>query len=58
MGAACSCQLLSEAPPCLAILAFQLNNDMTHLQGQRLEAALGQLAEEVREHWSSRRTTT
>ena len=30
-------------------LASQLNDDVTHLQGQRIEAVLGQLAGEVRE---------
>jgi TIR domain/SEC-C motif len=30
-------------------LASQLNDDLTHLQGQRIEAVLGQLTEEVRE---------
>jgi len=30
-------------------LANQLNHDVTHLQGQRIEAVLGQLADEVRE---------
>jgi AAA ATPase domain len=33
----------------LAPLAAQLNNDVTHLQGQRLEVMIGRLAEEVRE---------
>jgi tetratricopeptide (TPR) repeat protein len=33
----------------LAPFAAQLNNDMTHLQGQRLEVVVGRLAEEVRE---------
>ena len=32
----------------LAPLAAQLNSDMTHLQGQRLERMFGRLAEEVR----------
>jgi hypothetical protein len=30
-------------------LAAQLNHDVTHLQGQRLEGSVGQLADEVRE---------
>ncbi len=33
----------------LAPLADQLNHDVTHLQGQRLEGMLGQLADEVRQ---------
>ncbi len=33
----------------LAPLASQLNHDVTHLQGLRLESMLGQLADEVRE---------
>ena len=31
-----------------APLADQLNHDVTHLQGERLEARLGQLADEIR----------
>jgi hypothetical protein len=30
-----------------APLADQLNHDLTHLQGQRLEAILGQVTDEV-----------
>jgi hypothetical protein len=30
-------------------LAYQLGDDLTHLQGQRIETALGQLAEEARQ---------
>jgi len=30
-------------------LASQLNDDVTHLRGQRIEAALGQLADEIRQ---------
>jgi glycogen debranching enzyme len=33
----------------LTPLADQLNHDVTHLQGQRLEAMLGQLADEIRD---------
>jgi len=33
----------------LALLAYQLNHEVTHLQCQRIESMLGQLAAEVRQ---------
>jgi hypothetical protein len=40
-------------------LASRLNDDVTHLLGQRIEAALGQLADEIRQalaQWDAART--